>query len=271
MFNLTEKQRRFIILSTSIVALIFGVIGSIRYLFHYKYTSPSYYWEISSVDLVLGFDFEALHIDHIFCFILTIVAPILMFVYLKKYYDKRENSILMPLSIFALAFENFATLCYTFASICNGYENYTDLFTGIIMTGVLTWFAISIITKKDYRIPLIITVILSIGVHFNELFKIEQYILLDYSFFAIMAPCLFVAKLSLLASICFTLIFNPGIEKTMIVILEEKSDTSMCYKDTNQNKASPEELLLILKEKYECGAISKEEYYEKREIIISNL
>lgn len=239
------------IVALSNVALVFKVLSSISSFVTYKGDWKGY---------KLSFQFP--NIIQLLSFVLGLLPYILLVVYVQKFHKEFKGAIIVPIIFASIAIAPLFSLIINFI---NGYDD-----SGIIINLItpITFALATISALKGLSNKTFIVIPTVVGLVLNLLSLIEVFsnfsFYINYSMFLyILTPSAgIIASLALnVALLMFGV--NNRIPNILPISPEEEKK--------NAEKTSPEQALKILKDKFELGMITEEEYRIRRAEIISKL
>ncbi len=238
----------------SIIALVCTVLSRISYFFYYdSFADINGKW----VDeLTFGFpSFPNL------IFLLVSIAPFILFViYIFRFHNELKATVLIPI-IFGLLPINFL-----FGDSIYIYSNYVIILIGLLISGACVLAVIS--TLKGFNKKLFVIIPMSLCLLCNALSIIcflggmEYYIEKSMYLYVFTSPLDIIGSTLLYISL---LLFGVKNKIPSIIALSPEKERARA------EKMNPEQSLKLLKDKFDLGMITEEEYQAQRAEIISKL
>jgi uncharacterized membrane protein len=236
----------------SIVALVFKVLSSISYFATYEG-----YWKH---ECELSFQFP--NIIQLFSLVLGVLPYILLVIYVQKFHKEFKATVVIPVIFASIAIVPLLSLI---SNIINGYG-----FSGIIINLITpitfslgTISALKGLSNKTFIvIPTVAGLVLNLLSLIGTFFNFSYYISYSMFLYIFTVPASIIASSALYVAL---LIF--GLKNRIPTILSVSPEEEK----KNAEKTTPEQALKILKDKFELGMITEEEYQAQRAEIISKL
>lgn len=257
--NIQKKTSEKNIIMASLFALIFTALSCITYFMGYigDYNNGEWVYEF-------GFRFPSFF--GLIFFLLTIVPPVLLVVYLTKFHKNLKATSIVPVIFGLIALYNLFTilerLLYGFY-----FSGIFDLLYFIFEIALMVSFIVVLLDAlKGMTNKKLITIVMLIGIvseipHILMFFSnLVRYISNQRYLY------LFTVPMSILGYIGFYISLLLFGVKNKIPALVISSSVKKA-----DSKISPEQSLKLLKDKLELGMITEEEYQTQRAEIISKL
>ena len=237
------------------ISLILNIICSLDYFITYSYWSGGD-WEI----YFALFDYDTEEAVLMLLSYALSVAPIILFaIYIFKFYQKYQASFLIPIILSLIAFSPVFSII-TNMILGYGFFSISELLFTLIIRIPFTIAAISTIkgfSKKIYVIAILSGLLCISASFFNCIRSAEEYIT-DGPYF-------------LWLTWFFNIIGSFAQYIAMLLFVLKNNMSLMTENAKINDKMSPEQSLLFLKEQLELGMIAEEDYQAQRNDIISKL
>ena len=256
----------------SIIALVFRMISSLGSFVNYDYIK--YHYEMNVVFPSFGS----------LIYLIIYLAPIVLFlIYALKLYKKIKVTICMPIVFGLIALAPIYNFFIDFMAICNNIASMQHGFNTDVLFGVLLVIIVVFIRMLFIAVPLVVatisalkgfskksfTIIAFVIVLLNRAFSIlsivstvEYYLESEFYIHLITVPCGFLGAVLFYIAL---FLFAMSLRKPTILMSSPKQNKK-CIK-----KMSPEQDLIMLKDRFDFGIISEEEYQSQRAEIINKL
>lgn len=236
----------------SIVALVFKALSSISYFATYEGNWNDGY--------ELSFQFP--NIIQLFSLVLGVLPYILLVIYVQKFHKEFKATVVVPVIFASIAIVPLLSLI---SNIINGYG-----FSGIIINIIIpiTFALATISALKGLSNKIFIVIPTVVGLVLNLLSLIRTFNIFSYYIREGMFLYIFTVLASIIASSAlYVALLIFGLKNRIPTILSVSPEEEK----KNAEKMTPEQALKILKDKFELGMITEEEYQTQRAEIISKL
>ena len=241
----------FLIKSLSIIAFICTALSCCSYFFYYDSEKINGEWVYE-----LTYSFPSF--GSLIALLLTIIPMWLFLVYIFKFYSKLKGTILVPIILGLFSFDIIFESAFS-------YIYWGRLISFIIKIPVFILCILGIISALKglkRKISIIVVMVLSLLTQALNLISFIQYV--NYYIEDERYLYLLVEPLRLVGFSCFYIAFLLfSIRNRIPLILANKKKTT--------GTINPERELKVLKDKFELGMITEEEYNNERAYIVSKL
>jgi uncharacterized membrane protein len=236
----------------SIVALVFKALSSISYFATYEGGWKDGY--------ELSFQFP--NIIQLFYLVLGVLPYILLVIYVQKFHKEFKATVVVPVIFASIAIVPLLSLII---NIINGHG-----FSGIIVYLItpITFALATISALKGLSNKIFIVIPTVVGLVLNLLSLNGTFSNFSYYINYGMFLYIFTVPASIIASSAlYVALLIFGLKNRIPTILSVSPEEEK----KNAEKTTPEQALKILKDKFELGMITEEEYQAQRAEIISKL
>ena len=249
----------------SIVALVFKALSSISYFATYEGNWKDGY--------ELSFQFP--NIIQLFSLVLGVLPYILLVIYVQKFHKEFKATVVVPVIFTSIAIVPLLSLIsniinvYGFSGIISNIINVYG-FSGIIINLItpITFALATISALKGLSNKIFIVIPTVVGLVLNLLSLIGTFNIFSYYIRDGMFLYIFTVPASIIASSAlYVALLIFGLKNRIPTILSVSPEEEK----KNAEKMTPEQALKILKDKFELGMITEEEYQTQRAEIISKL
>lgn len=251
-----ESQQTFQLKKTitilAIVALICEVFSSITYFAYYEWNSGSAsFWRLT---------FEFPGISNFISLLIRIAPYIIFVIYILSFYQKSKASVLVPVIFGLIALTYLFDIVRYYIILRATGLSFITYFLMVTVYTLATIAALKGFSKKIFLIIATATGLLVEIISLISFFLDDLGYYLGFKFFLY----LFTRPIGILGAITFFVaLFLFGLKNRIPAILSPSSASA--------KKTTPEQELKSLKEKFDLGIITEEEYRTQRSDIISRL
>ena len=228
----------------ALIALIFAVFNSLTY---FAYDT---YYEINGVDVQeIIFSFPS--IFGLISWVLMLAPKVLLVLYVFKFSQECKGAVIVP-AIFACVAVNYLW-DFIISFLGTGFAFIIYFITGVIMTIVFALATISALKGIPKKILIIIPIALDLILTLSNITHIKF-----YDIMGIAESAWFVASIT----------FGVAL---LLLCLKNRIPSVLAARKTKTEEMKPEQALKQLKEKFDLGILTEEEYQAQRAEIISKL
>lgn len=237
-----------------IISLVAKLISSISYFVYYSGGELEFENILSVSGMV-----------RIFYFLLTLAPIVLMFIYVQFFYKRCKATILVPIVFGVIAFFPISDILID--GVLYNYWN-VDVYVLLDLIFIAPAFVLAMInafngfTKKYGVIIAFIAGMIEVTISFINLIRSIGFYVDGYYLYMITSP-LYIVSMTFLYIALLTFAVKCKLSSIRARSPQKEIEKTVCF--------TPEQALRILKQNFESGIISQEEYELQKAEILKNL